>query len=154
MRLEKGGHSDFRLAIPLFGANASGPMYTHFDPEGNASVLIDGSALSLSIPCEQNVHLYASFDGAWEQAVVLFIDGERYDAQLGSYILRPSVLTIPKREFAYELTLVAWHKRSNPNASLPWVASRGQRIGPVVFAWDDSAEDADYRDVRIKLVTS
>jgi hypothetical protein len=24
----------------------------------------------------------------------------------------------------------------------------------VVFAWDDSAEDGDYRDVRIKLVTS
>jgi len=129
-------------------------MYTHFDPEGNVSVLAEGSALTLSIPSEQNVHLYASFDGSWEQAIVLFIDGERYENQLGSYILRPSVLTIPKREFAYELTLVAWHKRSDANASLPWVASRGQRIGPVVFAWDDSAEDADYRDVRIKLVTS
>ena len=129
-------------------------MHTHFDPEGNASILIDGSALTLSVPCEQNVHLFASFDGAWEQAVLIYIDGERYDAQLGSYILRPSVLTIPKREFAYELTLVAWHKRSSANATLPWVASRGQRIGPVVFAWDDSADDADYRDVRIKLVTS
>jgi hypothetical protein len=129
-------------------------MYTHFDPEGNHSVLSDFSALSLTIPAEQNVHLYASFDSSWEQAVVLYVDGERYENQLGSYILRPSVLTIPKRESGYELTLVAWHKRSNPNASLPWVASRGQRVGPVVFAWDDSAEDGDFRDVRIKLVTS
>jgi hypothetical protein len=91
-------------------------MPTHFDPEGNASVLTDYSALSLTIPAEQSVHLYASFDSAWEQAVVLFIDGERYEGQLGSYILRPTVLTIPKREASYELTLVAWHKRSNPSA--------------------------------------
>ena len=129
-------------------------MYTHFDPEGNASVLSNNSALSLVIPAEQNVHLYASFDTAWEQAIVVYIDGERYENQLGSYILRPSVLTIPKRDVSYEMTLVAWHKRSNPNAALPWIASRGQRIGPVVFAWDDSAEDGDYRDARIKLVTS
>jgi hypothetical protein len=129
-------------------------MYTHFDPEGNASVLSDYSALTLFVPAGQNVHLYASFDSAWEQAVVLYVNGERYEDQLGSYILRPNVLTVPKREEGYELTLVAWHKRSNPNPALPWVASRGQRIGPVVFAWDDSAEDGDYRDVRIKLVTS
>jgi hypothetical protein len=129
-------------------------MYTHFDPEGNPSALSDNSALSLVIPAEQTVHLYASFDTAWEQAVVVYIDGERYENQLGSYMLRPSVLTIPKRDASYEMTLVAWHKRSNPNAALPWIASRGQRIGPVVFAWDDSAEDGDYRDARIKLVTS
>lgn len=129
-------------------------MYSHFDPEGNASVLTENSALSLTIPADLSVHLYASFDSSWEQAVVVYIDGERVDGQLGSYILRPSVLTIPKREAAYDLTLVAWHKRSDANASLPWVASRGQRIGPVVFAWDDSAGDGDYRDVRIKLVTS
>ncbi|HEV3272145.1 MAG TPA: hypothetical protein VGZ93_08190 [Candidatus Methylacidiphilales bacterium] len=129
-------------------------MHTHFDPEGNPSMLSDYSALSLVIPEEQYVHLYASFDSAWEQAVVLYINGERYKDQLGSYILRPSVLTIPKRDAAYELTLVAWHKRSCPNATLPWVASRGQRVGPIVFAWDDSAEDGDYRDARIKLVTS
>jgi hypothetical protein len=129
-------------------------MNIHFDPEGNASLLSEYSALSLSIPAEQNVHLYASFDSAWEQAVVIYLNGARFESQLGSYILRPSVLTIPKQEGPFELTLVAWHKRSNPNASLPWIASRGQRIGPVVFAWDDSAEDGDYRDVRIKLVTS
>src|SRR5271155_235065 len=102
-------------------------MYTHFDPEGNASALSDNSALSLVIPAEQSVHLYASFDSAWEQAVVVYIDGVRYENQLGSYILRPSVLTIPKRDASYEITLVAWHKRSNPNAMLPWIASRGQR---------------------------
>jgi hypothetical protein len=129
-------------------------MNTYFDPEGIPSVLSDYSALSISIMAEQNVHLYASFDTAWEQAVVLYINGERHENQLGSYLLRPNVLTIPKQEAGYELTLVAWHKRSNPNAALPWVASRGQRVGPVVFAWDDSAEDGDYRDTRIKLVTS
>jgi hypothetical protein len=92
-------------------------MSTHIDPEGNASILPDNAALSLTIPAEQNVHLYASFDTAWEQAVVFFIDGERYENQLGSYVLRPSLLTIPKRDEPY-------------------------------------ADDADYRDVRIKLVTS
>jgi len=129
-------------------------MYTHFDPEGNASALFNDSALSLTIPAEQSVHLYASFDAAWEQAVVLHIDGHRYEYQLGSYVLRPNVLTIPRQDAPYELTMVAWHKRSNANPALPWVASRGQRVGPVVFAWDDSADDGDYRDVRIKLVTS
>jgi hypothetical protein len=129
-------------------------MSIHFDPEGNASTLSNDSALSLHINAGQNVHLYASFDGGWEQAVVLFINGERFDSQLGSYILRPNVLTVPQREESYELTLVAWHKRSDANASLPWIASHGQRVGPVVFAWDDSADDGDYRDTRIKLVTS
>jgi hypothetical protein len=105
-------------------------MATYLDPEGNASTLSDHSALSLIIPAEQNVHLYASFDGGWEQAVVIFINGERHENQLGSYILRPSVLTIPKREESYELTLVAWHKRSDANATLPWIASRGGlRVG-------------------------
>jgi hypothetical protein len=129
-------------------------MYTHFDPEGNVSSLADNSSLSLIIPAEQNVHLYASFDAAWEQAVVIYINGQRYEHQLGSYVLRPDVLTIPRQDAPYELSLVAWHKRSNADSTLPWVASRGQRIGPVVFAWDDSAEDGDYRDTRIKLVTS
>jgi len=128
-------------------------MSTHFDPEGIASFLADTSALSLVIPAETNVYLYASFDGAWEQAVVLYRNGERIEEQMGSYILRPQALVLSPQASQYELTLVGWHKRSNPNANLPWVPSRGRRIGPVVFAWDDSAEDEDYRDIRIKLVT-
>lgn len=128
-------------------------MSTHFDPEGNASILADTSVLSLIIPQDLSVFLYASFDSAWEQAVVLYSNGERMENQIGSYILRPNVLVLPPQAAQYELSLVGWHKRSNANANLPWVASRGRRIGPVVFAWDDSAEDEDYRDVRIKLVT-
>lgn len=129
-------------------------MSYHFDPEGNEATLADTSALSLIVPANANVHLYASFDGAWEQALVLYCDGKRFENQIGSYILRPSSLVIPAQPNQYELTLVGWHKRSNANADLPWVASRGRRIGPVVFAWDDSAEDDDYRDIRVKLVTS
>ena len=128
-------------------------MSTHFDPEGNASVLADTSALSLIIPAELNVFLYASFDSAWEQAVVLYRNGERIENQMGSFILRPNTMVVPPQASQYELTLVGWHKRSNANPHLPWVASRGRRIGPVVFAWDDSAEDDDYRDIRVKLVT-
>ena len=129
-------------------------MYVNIDPEGNVSGIFPDSPLSLVIPAGFNVHLFGSFDSAWEQAVVIYIDGQRYDHQIGSYFLRPKTQTIPKREEPFELTLVAWHKRSDANPDLPWVASRGQRIGPVVFAWDDSAEDGDYRDTRIKLVTS
>ena len=128
-------------------------MSFQFDPEGNESTLYPTSALSLIIPAEQEVFLYASFDGAWEQAVVLYLNGQRFENQLGSYILRPSSLVIPRQASDYELTLVGWHKRSNPSAALPWVASRGQRFGPVVFAWDDSADDNDFCDTRIKLVT-
>jgi hypothetical protein len=129
-------------------------MYVNIDPEGNVSGIFPDSPLSLVIPAGYSVHLYASFDSAWEQAVVLYTDGQRYDNQLGSFVMRQKSLTIPKRDEAFELTLVAWHKRSDANPDLPWVASRGQRVGPVVFAWDDSAEDGDYRDVRVKLVTS
>ena len=129
-------------------------MYVNIDPEGNVSGIFPDSPLSLLVPAGYNVHLYGSFDSSWEQAIVIYIDGQRYDHQIGSFILRPKVVTIPKREEGYELTLVAWHKRSDPNPDLPWVASRGQRVGPVVFAWDDSAEDGDYRDARVKLVTS
>jgi hypothetical protein len=128
-------------------------MSLQYDPEGNESTLHPTTALSLIIPAQREAFLYASFDGAWEQAVVLYLDGQRFEIQLGSFILRPSFLIVPAQPSEYELTLVGWHKRSSPNASLPWVASRGQRIGPVVFAWDDSADDDDFRDTRIKLVT-
>jgi hypothetical protein len=129
-------------------------MSIYCDPEGTESVLADTSALSLLIFPDVTVYLYASFDTAWEQAVVIHLNGERFEQQLGSFILRPQSLVISPRTYQYELTLVGWHKRSNANASLPWVASRGRRLGPVVFAWDDSADDEDYRDTRIKLVTS
>lgn len=128
-------------------------MSIRLDPEGNESVLYPTSALSLIIPPDRGVHLFASFDPAWEQAVTLCLNGERYGSQLGSFMLRPNFLTIPPQPAEYELTLVGWHKRSNANAFLPWVASHGRRIGPVVFAWDDSAGDEDYRDTRVKLVT-
>jgi len=128
-------------------------MSPHLDPEGNESVLTSTSALSLIIPAELKVYLFATFDGAWEQAVVLYRNGERIEDQMGSFVLRPNTLVIPAQASQYELTMVGWHKRSDANPHLPWVASRGRRIGPVVFAWDDSAEDDDYRDIRIKLVT-
>jgi len=130
------------------------PMSTHFDPEGIASVLNDSSALSVIIPADKTVFLYASFDGGWEQAALIYIDHQQFEMQLGSYLLRSSSVTIPPQPADYQLTIVGWHKRSDANPDLPWVASRGRRIGPVVFAWDDSAEDDDYRDLRIKLLTS
>jgi len=128
-------------------------MSIHLDPEGNEGTLYPTSGLSLVIPPDRGVHLYASFDSAWEQAVTICLNGQTYGSQLGSFVLRQHFLTIPPQAAEYELTLIGWHKRSNANASLPWVASRGRRIGPVVFAWDDSADDEDYRDTRIKLVT-
>jgi hypothetical protein len=129
-------------------------MSPHFDPDGHAAHLFETSALSLIISPAQSVYLDATFDSAWEQAVVVHLNGQRFENQLGSYFLRPSALIVPPQTSEYELTLVGWHKRSGPNGDLPWVPSRGRRFGPVVFAWDDSAEDEDYRDIRIKLVTS
>ena len=129
-------------------------MSLFLDPEGNAVPMGDTAALSLVIPAGRSVLLYASFDGGWEQAAVIYLDEERYEYQMGSFVLRSTTLEISPREADYKLTLIGWHKRSNANPSLPWVASRGRRFGPVVFAWDDSAEDEDYRDLRIKLLTS
>ena len=155
-----------RLVTTLFSSRAllhsparaapvkSFAMATYIDPDGNPSTLTETSALSLNISGGVAVHLDASFDSAWEQAVVAHINGIRFENQIGSYVLRPNFITIPPQPETYELTLVGWHKRSRPNADLPWLASRGRRIGPVVFAWDDSADDEDYRDIRIKLVTS
>jgi len=128
-------------------------MALNLDPEGNEAVLHPTTVLSLIIPPDRGVHLYASFDSAWEQAVTLCLNGQRYEDQLGSFILRTTFLDIPPQSTEYELSLIGWHKRSNAHAGLPWVASRGRRIGSVVFAWDDSADDEDYRDTRIKLVT-
>ncbi len=129
-------------------------MSYNIDPEGNVSVLGDTSAITVIIPAEQTVLLFASFEGGWEQAAVFFINGERFENQIGSFLLRSNSLSIPPQPAQYELTLVGWHKRTSADPKLPWIASRGRRIGPVVFAWDDSAEDEDYRDMRIKLLTS
>jgi hypothetical protein len=131
-----------------------GAMSYHFDPDGNVSVLGDTSAITVIIPPDQTVLLYASFEGGWEQAALFYINGERFENQIGSFILRSTSLAIPPQPAQYELTLVGWHKRSNADPNLPWIASRGRRMGSVVFAWDDSAEDEDYRDMRIKLLTS
>jgi len=129
-------------------------MAIHIDPDGYPNTLTDSSAITLHISDGVAVHLDASFDSAWEQAVTAFINGVPFEGQLGSYILRPNFIVIPPQAEGYELTLVGWHKRCRPNAHLPWVASRGRRFGAVVFAWDDSADDEDYRDIRVKLVTS
>jgi len=131
-----------------------GLMPQFLDPEGNVVPLGDTAALSLIIPAGRTVLLYASFDGGWEQAAVIYLNEERFESQLGSFVLRSTSLEIPAQDADYTLTLIGWHKRSNANPDLPWVASRGRRFGPVVFAWDDSAEDEDYRDLRIKLLTS
>jgi hypothetical protein len=79
-------------------------MSTHFDPEGNELQLHPTTALSLLIPAGRTVFLYASFEGGWEQAVVIHLDGQRFENQLGSYILRPSVLEVPKQSADYTLT--------------------------------------------------
>jgi len=129
-------------------------MYVNIDPEGNVSGIFPDSPLSLVIPAGYSVHLFGSFDSSWEQAIVVYIDGQRYDHQIGSFILRPKVVSIPKREESYELTLVAWHKRSDPNPDLPWVASRGQRIGPVVLRGTTRPRMATTATRAVKLVTS
>ena len=129
-------------------------MSNYLDPEGHAVLLGDTAALSLVIPAERSVFLNASFEGGWEQAAVIYLNEDRYAYQLGSFVLRSTTLEIPPQPTEYKLTIIGWHKRSAANPDLPWVASRGRRQGPVVFAWDDSAEDEDYRDLRIKLLTS
>ena len=87
---------------------ANRAMYTHFDPEGNVSVLADGSALTLSIPCEQNVHLYASFDTAWEQT------RRRYDTGVSAATDVDQADTLRQNARAHTLCSTGWDWRPTP----------------------------------------
>jgi hypothetical protein len=127
-------------------------MFVFLDPDNVETPLLFNSVQTRIIPAGKQVFLDACIGSAWEQALVIYQNDVRYPHQIGSFI-RPISLVIPALEFEYHLNLIAFHKRSHANAELPWVASAGQSVGPVVTAWDDSAEDGDYRDLRVNLLT-
>jgi hypothetical protein len=127
-------------------------MPIFLDPDLNEVPLLITTVQSRSISAGKTVFLDSVINSAWEQALVIYLNDERYQHQIGSFI-RPSSLIIPPQPADYTLHLIGYHKRSHAEASLPWVASAGSSVGPITIAWDDSAEDGDYRDLRLNWLT-
>ncbi len=124
----------------------------YLDPDNNLIPLLPTTVQTRFIGAGKTAFIDAVLNSAWEQALVLYIGDVRYGHQIGSH-LRPLNLVLPPQPFDYQLNMVAFHKRAFLNAELPWIASNGTTVGPIGMAWDDSADDMDFRDLRINLVT-
>jgi hypothetical protein len=122
-----------------------------FDPDGKQNVTLESTVQTIQIPAGKGAFLSASFDAAFEQAVVLFVNGNRRPEELGSFN-RPTFTVIGEQGAQQTLAVVGWHKRGGPDGSLPWVPSRGRIEGNFVAAFDDSAEDGDFNDCRVKVL--
>jgi hypothetical protein len=127
-------------------------MPIFLDPDFNELPLLPSTLQSRYISAGKRVFLESCISSPWEQALVIYLGDDIYPHQIGSY-LRPTFLEIPAQPQDYMINLLAFHKRSHANEWLPWVPSAGQSAGPITIAWDDSAEDGDYRDLRINLLT-
>lgn len=118
-------------------------------PDGSNQPINNQTIQSFSIPAYATVLLWGWSDAAWEQAVVIGVDGVRQASQLGSYD-RPEFMSIGPANHPRTLTLAGWHKRSGPDGSQPWHASRGKTAGDVA-GWDDSGGDLDFDDFRVRI---
>jgi hypothetical protein len=121
------------------------------DPDGsNQPINNQTGQYLINFPAYALGYLAGTSDAAWEQAVVAYFDGARQSTQLGTYN-RPGILWLPQSSLPQQILLAGWHKRGQPDGSLPWVASRGQSNG-ITASWDDSGGDGDYNDYRVQLI--
>ena len=118
-------------------------------PDGASLPINNLTIQSFNIPAYATVLLWGWANASWEQAVVIGVDGVRQPQQLGSYD-RPGFISIGPVDHPRTLTLAGWHKRSGPDGSQPWHASRGKTLGDVA-GWDDSGGDQDFDDFRVRV---
>lgn len=118
-------------------------------PDGSNQPINNLTIQSFRIPAYAITLLWGSGTAAWEQAVVIGIDGVRRAEQLGTF-RRPNFLSIGEASRGRTLTLAGWHKRSGPDGAQPWHASRGRTIGEVA-SWDDSGGDNDFNDYLVRV---
>jgi hypothetical protein len=124
------------------------------DPDGNQKPILDSTVQSFEVPANKGAYLYGSFDAAWEQAAVIYVDGVNGAptmSQIGNYN-RPTFMVVGRKDTKQTVTIAGWHKRSGPDGQNPWNASRGKREGNLILAYDDSGYDGDFNDMRIKVV--
>jgi hypothetical protein len=86
----------------------------------------------------------------WEQAAIVYINGQRQATQMGTFN-RPAIFWLPQSTQPQQIMLAGWHKRGAPSGSLPWVASRGMSDGQKA-SWDDSGGDLDFNDYKVTVV--
>ncbi len=118
-------------------------------PDGSSQPINNLTIRSFSVPAYASILLWGWGNAAWEQAIVIGIDGVRHAEQLGTFS-RPNFISIGPASQTRTLTLAGWHKRSGPDGSQPWHASRGQTAGDVA-SWDDSGGDLDFNDYRVRV---
>lgn len=103
-----------------------------------------------TIPAYAVGYLKVGGSAAWEQAVVVYMDGQRNPTLLGNHG-HAGLLWFGESPHPRQVQLAGWHKRSGPDGGQPWHASRGQSSGRV-SRWDDSGGDLDFDDVSVELV--
>jgi hypothetical protein len=104
---------------------------------------------SQTIPAFAGGFLSARTNADWEQAVVVYIDGQRSPTLLGNHG-HAGILWFDEQAHPRQLQLAGWHKRSGPDGGEPWHASRGQSSNRV-SRWDDSGSDLDFDDVIVEM---
>lgn len=121
------------------------------DPDGKFSLINTGTVLSVTTPALSNVVLLGGSSAAWEQAVVVYIDGIRQHTQLGSFD-RTNIFSLGEASNPRNLMLAGWHKESGPDSGMPWQPSRGT-FDPqkLTFGWEDS-QDEDFNDYKIAMI--
>ncbi len=120
------------------------------DPDGKSQPINNLTVQYLTVPRFAIAYLSGSSNAAWEQAVVVYIDGNRQGTQIGTFD-RTNLMWLSMKDQFQQVMLAGWHKRSGPNDEQPWQASRGRTLGNVA-SWDDSGGDNDFNDYRVELV--
>jgi hypothetical protein len=120
------------------------------DPDGKSRPINNLIAQYLTVPAYATAFLSGFSNAAWEQAVVVYIDGNRQGTQMGTFN-RTGLMWLSTKDRSQQVMVAGWHKRSGPDAEQPWQASRGRTLGNVA-SWDDSGGDNDFNDYRVELV--
>lgn len=119
-------------------------------PDFSSQPINNQTVQSQTIPAYAVGYLTATGNAAWEQAVVVYIDGHRSQTLLGNHG-HAGLFWFGESAHPRQVLLAGWHKRSGPDGGQPWQASRGQSSGRV-SRWDDSGGDLDFNDVAVELV--
>lgn len=118
-------------------------------PDGTTQPINNLTIQSFSVPAYASILLWGWANAAWEQAIVIGINGVRNSEQLGTFH-RPGFISIGPASHSRILTLAGWHKRSGPDSSQPWHPSRGKTANDLA-SWDDSGGDNDFNDYLVRI---
>jgi hypothetical protein len=120
-------------------------------PDGSSQPINSQTVQHLgTVPPFSLAFLDTRTEAAWEQAVVVYINGVRQSHLLGKYHHR-TLFWLPQEAHSQQIMVAGWHKRSRPDGGQRWHASRG-RVQGEWAEWDDSGGDLDFNDFRTRVV--